>query len=741
MLQILEMAGIALGVLLLLYLLSRRFPSFGDALAFVCVLIARLLVKIQWFAEKAAGYLDRLFQASLNYPPGAPVGECFAGIAVLARVIYLAVSLCIFIGETENTLLAQSALWQTSTSVQLPGGVELASATLFLCTAALFGAVLLETVGLIPASASLFVPMRKLLRWIVGIVAGLFTVVSLLVVADFYLFRGVYLIAPSSAQPMTLYILGGLGLITAAASIVALWGLVVGTCGLLTVVFWLFTKVYEGIAEVASLLPSLLDVLALFLSDGRIGVYSEYLPTDPYKVPGPLFNGYNLQNSTVSLSALPEHTDNEQTTGNLLPEKVKEEVMKQPFKTASVILVGSFGSRMFPLFKTKIAELDAAGTILTTGLCDLSVSHMNTGIPSIIDLSPDNADKKQAVLHNGAEFAAYATLLKSIGGRLVEVHLQTKAAPAPLLFVIDKNCLASACSMVEDVKRRLPLHSIVVITSIVQADLQNTNTVKRLQALQALHEQEVLEKIIVLDARSPFALQQGEETQLAFTASALISLLLTHKHTLNNRACNEMLKELHIGSAFASFSFASETLALGKVPARLSILPGVKNKTGMGDLGDILAQVQEATKRCVEDRTCAAFPVAVDSASPAVVVVDTPIKIADARFHEVVSTTSRFVNATYPFAACVTVSGNGCCYPKEIASRFFVQASCLYQLPNTLSEEKSQQKTTVIQLLPLPAADTSAQLATNGNGHKNGASGAASERNTRRSRKNAASVK
>ncbi len=78
-----------------------------------------------------------------------------------------------------------------------------------------------------------------------------------------------------------------------------------------------------------------------------------------------------------------------------------------------------------------------------------------------------------------------------------------------------------------------------------------------------------------------------------------------------------MLKDLHTGSAFASFSFASETVALGKVPARLSILPGVKNKTGRGDLGDILTQMQEAINRCVHEESCRAFPVAVDTASPA----------------------------------------------------------------------------------------------------------------------------
>lgn len=737
MLHILEVTGIVIVVLILNYLLCLRFPRVGDAQAFICVLVVRLLVKIQWACEHAATYVDSLFERSLRFPPGVPGGECFAGIAVVARLIYLTVSALIFLGETDNTLLAQSALWQTATTIQL-GGVGIASAALFLCTSALFGAVLLETVGLIPASASLFVPMGKRVRLMVGILAGLFTVVSLLVVSDFYLFRGVYLLNPDSAQPMTLLILSGLGLITAAASIISLWGIVVGLCGVFTVVCWIVAHGLEGLALLSSLLPSLFDVLAVHLSDGRWGVYHDLHPASPYQLPAPFFNGHTFRNKTVLSSALPEPSGMVQAPGDLLPEKVKEETMKHPYKAASLIMVGSLGSRMFPLFKAKIDQLEAAESVLTSGLCDLSVSLINPALPGIIDISPKNGEKQG--LHTVGEHAAYETLLKSLGERVVEVHLQTNASPAPLLFVIDKQCLAVACPLLEEVKRRLPLHTVFVLTSIVQADLNNVNIRNGLQAVQALPAQNVLETIIVLDARSPFALTYGEETGLEFTAEAVVSLFLTHKHTLNNRTFHDLLKNLHAGSAFTTFSFASEPLALGNVPARLSFLPGVKQTTGMGDFGDIVTQIQEAVNRCVHEENCRAFPAPVASSSPAVVVVDTPIKISDRRFTEIASATSRFANATYPFLTCTTVSGNGCTYPTDRRTRFVVQASCLYHLPDILPSNHSQQKP-MLQLLSLPSSDTVEPPALNGNGHKNGASHASSSARTpRRSRKTGASA-
>src|SRR5689334_18221188 len=146
MLQIFVLTLIILVVLTVDYLLCRRFPKLGDAQAFVCVLIARVLVKLESYCKIAATYFEGLFERSLNFPLGSPAVECFAGIVVLTRLVYLVVSLLIFGGELDNTLLAQGALWQTSTSVQL-GGVEIASSALFLCTCAIFGSVLLECVG------------------------------------------------------------------------------------------------------------------------------------------------------------------------------------------------------------------------------------------------------------------------------------------------------------------------------------------------------------------------------------------------------------------------------------------------------------------------------------------------------------------------------------------------------------------------------------------------------------------
>ncbi|MGH2495787.1 MAG: hypothetical protein ACRDIV_13900 [Ktedonobacteraceae bacterium] len=735
-LTILEIVGVALVVLTVYYLCCTKFSRLGHSQAWIMIVASRLLVRLQWSCQRAASYLGALFERSLHFP-GVPVGECFAGIAIVARLIILAVSSVVIDGEASSTLSAQSALWGTSSNYQL-GAIELVSSAQFVATAALFGAILLECVGLIPASAALFVPMSKRLRWVVGVIAGLFTLISMLVIADFYIFKGVYLISPDSAQNMTIWILGGLGLISAAASIPALYGLVVGLCALFSVVVWLLEKGFAGTAVSLSLLPSILDVVAVHFSEGQRTTYEGYEPGLPWRVPNTWFD--DRFSRRVKILAVPAAGDDDvtQPIAQLLPDIQKvSEAMKQPYKTAALVFVHTFGSRLFFVVKSAIELLGAAESILDTGLCDLSVSHINTAMPAIIDDSPSSDEKKAAIVHTGTQGAAYETLTGRLAAKLVEVHLQTKAAPAPLVFVIDKQCLSDCVPMLQEVKRRLPLHSVVVVTSIVQADLQNEKIVQGLKAMQALYRDEVVEKVIVLDARSPFALTHGEETQLSFAANACVSLLLTHKHNLNNMSGNELLKMVRPGGAFASFAFASEGLALGRVPTRLSFLPGLKERTGMGEIGDILLQSQAAIKRCVQDADCAAYPAAVDSTLPALVLVDVPVKVADSRFAEVVSSTSRFVNSTFPFASSAVVSGNGYTYPTDVSSRFNVQASLLFGLPSLLPEETLEEDDSgarVFTLVPLPTKNTPVPASTNGNGHKNGKVAA---RRVTRSRKNA----
>src|SRR6267154_928868 len=107
MLTIPTYMGIAALVLLLLYLIARRVPILGDALAFLCVLVARPLVTIQGICEKAARYCDGVVEKTLRYPPGV-TSDTWHGILVIARNIILMVSSIILTADVYNTLQSLS---------------------------------------------------------------------------------------------------------------------------------------------------------------------------------------------------------------------------------------------------------------------------------------------------------------------------------------------------------------------------------------------------------------------------------------------------------------------------------------------------------------------------------------------------------------------------------------------------------------------------------------------------------
>src|SRR2546428_4373476 len=263
-------ALVVVAVLLVLYLVARLVKPFGHALAFVCTVASRINIKIAEYMSKAADYCNKACLASLRYPPGVSESDYWSGVNVIVRLVYFVLAVLIFAGETVNTLLVLPSLFHTANHVQVPGIIEFASAALFICTPALFGAVILESCGLIPHAAGLFPRLGKLSRWILGVLSGVCLILAIFLTGYFYLFRAAYLLDPESTQGMSLYILGGLGLLIAAVSVLALWALVVGGAGVVSLVLWLSEQVCRVIAGAASFLPSLLDVVALHLTQGSM---------------------------------------------------------------------------------------------------------------------------------------------------------------------------------------------------------------------------------------------------------------------------------------------------------------------------------------------------------------------------------------------------------------------------------------------------------------------------------------
>jgi len=664
--------------LILLYLVARQWKRFGHALAFVAAVAGRLLVTLSYHMERAAHFCKRACETALKNLNDS--GKWTLG-DFLRWLIGFCIGLLILAGESIQVLEVLPSLFQAAT-VSLPPIAELSSAALFICCSALFGDIVLECWGKV-RGVGLFQNMGKPSRWIVGSLAMLLLIFSDLVNGYFYIFRA-EILAHKATTGMTVYILGGLGLEVSAVAPFALLAVKEGSPAVVATLLWFAEKTCQAVHAIATFIPDLLDTLALHLSGGTIGVYGKQIERDPHKYPVLFGKSNAVQPGQPGALALAASFDATSDTEEIVPvetTQVQEVNMSKP-DNVSIILVGTCGSRIRPFVVQKIEQLHAKDSILSSGYLDLTMNHVQTTLPDIEDISLLPGERFASSLHGKNEGETYQTALNRIGDKLVETHLPYRATPSALIFVIDAKLLVYAIDMLESVKRRLPLHSLIVVTSVSDLDLANSTVHTGIGDLMSLHGEDMLETVIVTSPRSPFAVSYGEETQLKCTAQALVSFLLSHRHNLSNRSFTTILQELHSLSPFCTLSFASAVVALGAVPKRFKWIPGVSAAPGShsGDFSDILLQGRSVATRALSDSEARAFAAAVSAEYPCVVAYNTPLPLSDPRFNEFSRDMALWTTANYPFASSITVRGNGIALPAHLGGKFLVQATALYPL-------------------------------------------------------------
>src|SRR6266566_4209452 len=361
--------GILALVLLLLYLVAIRLPIVGNALAFLCVFVARPLVTIQAMFEKAAAYCDGVVEKTLRYPPGV-TNDTWHGILVIARNIILMVSSIILTADVYNTLQSLSLFFGGAGGVDLPFAFAVPSSLLFALMSALYGSEVIACAGLLPYGSSLFLkPSEKVRKWL-GVLCAIGFVLSLVFAVLSWGSRGYYIsVDPAIPGVLAILVLSLVGLLVTGASVLSLWGMVIGLTGLTTFVFWLLSCGFHILAACFSFVPSLLDVLALHFSQGRMSVYGEFLGHEPYKPPASPFP-VTIQElpSQPATAQLPEHaasidadSDNVQVFPVLTPEM--EEKIMNPDKNACLAFIGDFGTKMFTPVSQAIERLQATSIL------------------------------------------------------------------------------------------------------------------------------------------------------------------------------------------------------------------------------------------------------------------------------------------------------------------------------------------------------------------------------------------
>jgi len=695
---------------ILLYLVARKVKPFGHSLAVVCAVAGSILVTLSYHMESAAHSCNKVCVAALKSINDT--GDWMMG-DLLRGLIDFFLGLLILVGESIQVIEVLPNLFPAATQVTLPPIAELSSAALFLLCSAAFGELVLDCWR----GKGLFHDKGKLSRWIVGILAMLLLIFSDLVMGYFYIFRA-EILSHKNTSGMTVYILGGLGLEVSAVSPYALFLVKENSSSVVALLMWFAEKSFEAMHAAATFIPDFLDTIALHLSAGEIGVYGKQIERDPHQYPSfptsrqltPGQKATALLSQNAASIAASGKDEIVATTTTITEVSMSESDLE---KAAAFMFVCT--PRMFELTRQKVAELRATDSILSCAYIDLPVNHFDTAIPGVVDLSPSYADRHATMVHSETEGQAIHTLLTGVGDREVETHQHTKGFPKPFLSFIGCRYLVEDVERLESIKRRLPLHPLVVVTEVDQEDLQDKIVQVGLSDLQALAAEDEVATITVTDPHSPFAASYGIDTQRLFVAHDLVSLLLADKHSLHNLSFTSVLKKLHSLSPFTTIASCSLPVAVGKLPTRLAWLPGVKNQAGIGNYSDILAQTRAAIDRVMNDIDTCMFPFQEMPHVPSTVLVTVPIRLDDARFANCVRDNSLYVSSHYPYTSCITVRGNGCAPPHHTGSRFLVQAARLIPLHPAelfrLHEDKSK-SVKVTQLFPVKELETAS-----GNSH------------------------
>ncbi len=712
---ILIVSAIGAAVLIVLYLIARLSPPVvGESISFPFIVVARPWVILQEILEKGALYCDGVLEKTLRYPAGV-TSDTWHGVLVIARIIILAVSNTILDADVYNTLQSLPLWFGGAGAVSLPGSFAIPSALLFVCMSALYGAVVLECVDLLPYGAGLFPKLTDRVKKWLGVSCGIGFVLSLVFAILFWGSRGYYIsVDPEIPGVLAILVLSLVGLLATGASVLAFWGLVVGFTGLLSFVFWALSSAFHAASNGVSIVPSLLDVFVQHMTQGRISVRGVLRGHEPHKPPASPFPAFAGNRSPALLSqnaaSIAAGKDEIVTTTTTITEVPMSDVEK----AAGLIFVSM--ARMFLPVEQKINELRAIDRILSSTFLDLPVNHLDTAIPGIVDLSPTFAERNAAMVHSETEGQAMQTLLSGAGDRVVETHQPTKAFPAPLVSCTDCRYLVEEIEMLESGKRRLPLHPQAVVTEVDQEDLKDKIVQVGLADLQGLAEEDVVSTVLVTDPHSPFAASQGVDRQRLSVAHILVSLLNADKHSLHNHSFSTVLKLHHSQSPFTTIATCSLPVAVGKLPTRFGWLPGVKNHSGIGSYSDILAQSKAGIDRVMTDASTCMFPCQVEPNVASTVVVTVPIRLDDARFANCVRDNSLYVSSHYPHASCITVRGNGCAPLHHVGSRFFVQVARIMPLQPAELFRSHEDKSTSVKVTPLYPVTTALEP-TNSNGH------------------------
>ena len=585
------------------------------------------------------------------------------------RLLYLSLALCLLLGELPLTRLRSAYLFGLLvTNLKLP--LDVFTGLLWILIPAMWGVLLFETVGLVPLGVSLFPAMHQpgrkwlIIRVCIGIGSVVLLAIALYATYNFYLLGQCQVLQVTCANDTDMQVttVGWFGVLLILSGMVALWALVLGILGLLTIVFGVLSGMCYGLA------------LLFGLAGHSMSTFGS--PTIcPFTVP---FSAALPANTTDTLLL---------SAGKVTqPTEQENDPMNDVLRTNTFIGYGDLGYRMVPMALDTAQASGAPSVVLAVSILDLERVYRNQqplNLPGH-DISPSLELIKKALADESMGMA-YTQLAYSTNDEIVKAY--TTKHGGNIIIFLKLDLIASLSEPIRKLKMRLPKQHIVLVTMLPPLDQRGHELDEAYQDFLALGydnggDENGIETFI-LDQNAGFATQLGEETQERAAVLTLLGLCIAPLNDERNSTFAGICKRLGAYASLSGMAFAMAPVASGKAPFIWRMVKGVAPKAGdrgIGDFNDLLIQVKDCTEQVLHNAACLATPYPIDSEKPLFLLYSLPMALQDKRFKEAVAAIYTFLKRTYPRATGIIVRGNAVAAPGATRG-YRCGVSALYPLP------------------------------------------------------------
>ncbi|MFL5629043.1 MAG: hypothetical protein ACJ788_25970 [Ktedonobacteraceae bacterium] len=639
---------------------------------------------------------------------------------LIPMLVFLMLGILVIGADCYGALLSLSIIYPEA-SGSLPDlgqFFSIASSSQFIAPAFLMGAIILEMEGYTHSAARLFSVGQYKRGFRLFVYSTL--VLALLLGTSFYLARGVYLYLQNSTNdPSSMSTADPTGIMHLLSGVYPLLIVLVLTLiGLLT----LLSAPIAGYCLVVGLQTVQRVVCSLASAIVSLGVeevtYCQWF-----------FSRSGLpssQEKEITGNEFPQDTQRMQAGVASLPasNKKENEVSVMTEQLVCLTLNGLFGSRLLSPLVTALDRGNARKFIRSCGRVDLL---SRKGVPEGLGIDVSCTERFEELASINWLVDAFKKHFDSMGNNIVQAHGSVADFPSLHVHVIDCRIGACALQMLRDNKRRLPLHTQVVVTAVSQDHLRRTDVQAFLKELATLNQEDIVATTIILDPNSPVACSLGEVKFYEYVARLLVDLIVAHTHSGYNLSALEVFHQLSRLSPFVSVAVATAPVSSGTTKKRWFWLRRFSDKAVIGNLEDILSQAKQVTKDVFEQAEKRACNHSLSRNTPCYLLFDTPISLADKRFRAFEGRNNQHVKQDFPNAHTLTISGSPVS-PLSSCSPFLVGVACIYPVtlpgiesmdtPRPLKKEEERAAAspleTVVVDVPLP----SHTLVGNGNNNR-----------------------